>query len=142
MVRGSPAPRTRRHLQQRHLPDPHRHSTPPHGHPAHPRHRPDAPGRPAQHRRRNGSLPVTPSDDSHIASVLIGDDVTCTAAAARLLDRYGIYVQAINAPSVRPGEEILRLAPSAVHTPTDVEDLATALHEVWHAIVVPLHPST
>ncbi|MER6046317.1 5-aminolevulinate synthase [Streptomyces sp. NPDC020883] len=82
------------------------------------------------------------SDDSHIASVPIGDSPTCKAAAARLLDRYGIYVQAINAPSVRPGHELLRLAPSATHTSSDIEDLATALHEVWHDIVAPPHPST
>ncbi|UKY54108.1 5-aminolevulinate synthase [Streptomyces inhibens] len=74
------------------------------------------------------------SDDSHIVSVLIGDDTTCKEAAARLLHQHGIYAQAINAPSVRTGEEILRIAPSAVHTHDDVEEFAAALNEVWSEI--------
>lgn len=52
LVGGSPASRARRHLRRRRLPDPRRYRTPPHGHPSQPRHRPEASGRPAQHRRR------------------------------------------------------------------------------------------
>lgn len=73
------------------------------------------------------------SDDSHIVAVSVGDDTSCKAAAARLFHRHGIYVQAINAPSVRAGEEILRIAPSAVHTPDAIEEFAAALNEVWSA---------
>ncbi|WP_394850955.1 aminotransferase class I/II-fold pyridoxal phosphate-dependent enzyme [Pendulispora brunnea] len=52
-------------------------------------------------------------------------------ASALLLQRYGIYVQAIDAPSVRPGGEILRVAPSAVHTTAEVQNFAEALDAVW-----------
>ncbi|MFF8311711.1 5-aminolevulinate synthase [Streptomyces lydicus] len=74
------------------------------------------------------------SDASHIVSVLVGDEARCKEAAARLLHRHGLYVQAVNAPSVRPGGEVLRLAPSAVHTPDEVEACAAALDEVWRAL--------
>ncbi|MEU7640680.1 5-aminolevulinate synthase [Streptomyces sp. NPDC039016] len=71
------------------------------------------------------------SDDSHIVSVVVGDDATCKEAADRLLHRHGSYVQAINAPSVRTGAEVLRIAPSAVHTEADVAEFAAALSTVW-----------
>ncbi|WP_327071469.1 5-aminolevulinate synthase [Kitasatospora sp. NBC_01302] len=71
---------------------------------------------------------------SHIVSVFVGEDSTCRQASAMLLERYGIYVQAINAPSVREGEEILRVAPSATHTTADVEKFAEALDAIWQEL--------
>ncbi|WP_432252741.1 5-aminolevulinate synthase [Streptomyces sp. HNM1019] len=71
------------------------------------------------------------SDQTHIVSVLVRDEAVCKRMSALLLDRYGIYVQAINAPSVRVGEEILRVAPGAVHTADDVRGFVDALDQVW-----------
>ncbi|AYN38651.1 5-aminolevulinate synthase [Streptomyces dangxiongensis] len=71
------------------------------------------------------------SSDSHIVSAVVGDDTLCKQASALLLDRHRIYVQAINAPSVREGDELLRIAPSATHTPTDVKEFAEALAGIW-----------
>jgi len=71
------------------------------------------------------------SDESHIVSVLVGEDAVCKRVSALLLDRYGFYVQAINAPSVRTGEEILRIAPGAVPSAEDVTRFADALDTVW-----------
>ncbi|MER5448719.1 5-aminolevulinate synthase [Streptomyces sp. NPDC002766] len=71
------------------------------------------------------------SPDSHIVSALVGDDALCKQASTLLLDRHGIYVQAINAPSVRSGEELLRIAPSATHTRADVQKFAEALAGIW-----------
>ncbi|MEV7856926.1 5-aminolevulinate synthase [Streptomyces sp. NPDC088183] len=71
------------------------------------------------------------SDQSHIVSVFVGDDGLCRQASALLLERHGIYVQPINAPSVRAGEEILRVAPSATHTAGDVEKFAEAVDGIW-----------
>ena len=71
------------------------------------------------------------SADSHIVSALVGDDALCKQASVLLLERHGIYVQAINAPSVRAGEELLRIAPSATHTTADVEKFAEALTGIW-----------
>lgn len=77
------------------------------------------------------------SADSHIVSVLVRDDLLCRQASAMLLDRHGIYVQAINAPSVRTGEEILRIAPSATHAINDVQKFAEALESVWEELEIP-----
>jgi 5-aminolevulinate synthase len=74
---------------------------------------------------------------SHIVAAFVGDDFLCRKASALLLDRFGIYVQAINAPSVRQGEEILRVAPSATHTDVEVEKFAEALETVWRELDIP-----
>ena len=76
------------------------------------------------------------SADSHIVSALVGDDSLCKQASALLLQRHGIYVQAINAPSVRAGEELLRIAPSATHTTADVEKFADALAVIWRDLEI------
>ncbi|MCW7946079.1 5-aminolevulinate synthase [Streptomyces hygroscopicus] len=77
------------------------------------------------------------SDESHIVSVLVGEDAQCRKACALLLERHGIYVQSINAPSVRVGEEILRATPSATHTSGDVEKFAEAIDGVWQELGLP-----
>ncbi|MFF8993535.1 5-aminolevulinate synthase [Streptomyces sp. NPDC014983] len=77
------------------------------------------------------------SDMSHIVSVFVGDDGLCRRASALLLERHGIYVQPINAPSVRAGEEILRVAPSATHTTGDVEKFAEAIDGIWRDLGIP-----
>ncbi|QIS14233.1 5-aminolevulinate synthase [Nocardia arthritidis] len=71
------------------------------------------------------------SDQSHIVSVLVGDDEKCRKLSQILLEQHGIYIQAINAPSVRVGEEILRIAPSAVHMSNDVRKMVEALDQAW-----------
>ncbi|MGW1836502.1 5-aminolevulinate synthase [Streptomyces sp. BBFR2] len=76
------------------------------------------------------------SSDSHIVSALVGDDALCKKASALLLDRHKIYVQAINAPSVRAGEELLRIAPSATHTEADVQKFAEALAGIWQELKI------
>jgi 5-aminolevulinate synthase len=80
------------------------------------------------------------SDMSHIVSVLVGDDTLCKEISRALLDRYGIYVQAINAPSVRAGQEILRIAPSAVHDGDDVRRFVGALDQIWSELDIPRSP--
>lgn len=77
------------------------------------------------------------STDSHIVSAFVGDDDTCKRASQLLFERHGIYVQSINAPSVLTGEEILRIAPSAVHDQNDVENFAHALHGIWKELNIP-----
>lgn len=79
------------------------------------------------------------SSDSHIISVLVRDHVKCRRASTMLLRGHGIYVQAIDAPSVRAGEEILRVAPSATHTTLDVEKFAEALDGIWEELALPRH---
>ncbi|MCX4696173.1 5-aminolevulinate synthase [Streptomyces sp. NBC_01408] len=77
------------------------------------------------------------STDSHIVAAFVGDDDMCKRASRLMFERHGIYVQSINAPSVPAGEEILRIAPSAVHDQNDVENFAHALHGIWKELNIP-----
>ncbi|MFH9735388.1 5-aminolevulinate synthase [Streptomyces sp. NPDC017260] len=77
------------------------------------------------------------STDSHIVAAFVGDDDLCKRASRLLFERHGIYVQSINAPSVPAGEEILRIAPSAVHDQNDVENFAHALRGIWKELNIP-----
>ena len=77
------------------------------------------------------------SDRSHIVSALVADDDLCKRISGLLLERHGIYVQAINAPSVRVGEEILRVAPGAVHSTEEVHGFVEALDGIWAELALP-----
>jgi 5-aminolevulinate synthase len=83
-------------------------------------------------------IPVA-SGQSHIVAAVVGENSLCQKASQVLLDNHGIYVTAMNAPSVREGEEILRIAPSATHSAADVEDFTRALGEVWEELGLPRH---
>ncbi|MGJ5179202.1 5-aminolevulinate synthase [Bradyrhizobium oligotrophicum] len=86
----------------------------------------------ARLRRRLDEAGVSHLDNpSHIVPVMVRDPVRCKQISDILLDRYGIYVQPINYPTVPRGTERLRITPSPYHSDQDIEHLVSALSEIW-----------
>jgi 5-aminolevulinate synthase len=81
-------------------------------------------------RLSSAGLPVM-DNPSHIVPVRVGDPVHCKAISDALLDRFGIYVQPINYPTVPRKSERLRLTPTPQHSDADMDRLAMALTELW-----------
>ncbi|KAL6713195.1 5-aminolevulinate synthase, mitochondrial [Lecanora helva] len=75
-------------------------------------------------------IPVMPNP-SHIVPVLVGNAEVARQASDLLLKDWGIYVQAVNYPTVPVGEERLRFTPTPGHTAKYQQELAIALDAVW-----------
>jgi 5-aminolevulinate synthase len=74
---------------------------------------------------------------SHIAPLLIGDPVLCKRITDAPLDRFGIYVQPINYPTVPRGTERLRLTPTPHHSDADMDRLVAALRTLRTEMGIP-----
>jgi len=82
-------------------------------------------------------LPVM-TTSTHIVPLMVGEAEACKAVTDRLLQRYGIYIQPINYPTVARGTERLRITPGPLHTDTHIQALTLALVETWAALDLPV----
>ncbi|CAF1216225.1 unnamed protein product [Adineta steineri] len=78
----------------------------------------------------DAGLPVMMSP-SHIIPIHVGDAALATLLCNHLLDRYSIYIQSINYPTVERGTERLRIAATPYHTSEMIDQLVDALKQVW-----------
>lgn len=81
-------------------------------------------------------VPVIPNP-SHIVPVLIGNAPDAKKASDMLLEKYKIYVQAINFPTVPIGQERLRITPTPGHGPEISNKLIEALESVFQDLNLP-----
>jgi 5-aminolevulinate synthase len=86
----------------------------------------------AEVRRRltEAGIPVM-ANESHIVPVMVGDPVQCQRISDELLTEHGIYVQAINYPTVPRGTERLRITPTPLHGAEDIRHLVDSLATIW-----------
>ncbi|KAF2819111.1 delta-aminolevulinic acid synthase [Ophiobolus disseminans] len=78
-------------------------------------------------------IPVIPNP-SHIVPVLVGNAEVARKASDLLLEDWGIYVQAINYPTVPVGQERLRITPTPGHVREYREHLVEAVDAVWNKL--------
>lgn len=76
-------------------------------------------------------IPFT-ANESHITPIIIKGAKECRRVADALLQRYGLYVQPVNHPTVPLGEECLRVIVTARHKRKQVEYFVNSLKEVIH----------
>jgi 5-aminolevulinate synthase len=87
-----------------------------------------------KHRLKAAGIPVMECSTSHIVPVFVGEAKKCKAMSDALLNDFNIYVQPINSPTVDVGTERLRFAPTPFHDDGMIEDLVTALVEVFKRV--------
>ncbi|MEO5583139.1 MAG: 5-aminolevulinate synthase, partial [Saprospiraceae bacterium] len=74
--------------------------------------------------------------ETHITNILIGNASQCKEIADRLLNEFGIYVQPINQPTVKKGQECLRITITPKHTHTDIDHLTKSLNSVLNQRII------
>lgn len=78
-------------------------------------------------------IPVIPNP-SHIIPILVGNAEVAKQASDMLLQKYQIYVQSINYPTVPVGQERLRITPTPGHTKELRDHLVNAVEAIWNEL--------
>ncbi|EIA5781324.1 aminotransferase class I/II-fold pyridoxal phosphate-dependent enzyme [Staphylococcus pseudintermedius] len=76
--------------------------------------------------KANG-IEVLKDSTTHILPVIIGDSQKCKEAAKMLFETFNIYVQAINAPTVKKGTERFRINVTPNHTAEQIDLLVSSI---------------
>jgi 5-aminolevulinate synthase len=69
--------------------------------------------------------------ESHIVPLVVGEATCCKMVTDMLMNRYDIYVQPINYPTVPKGTERLRITATAAHSLADIDTLCDTLQALW-----------
>ncbi|KAK1799622.1 hypothetical protein P4O66_006081 [Electrophorus voltai] len=77
---------------------------------------------------------------SHIIPIRVADAEKNTEVCDIMMNRYNIYVQAINYPTVARGEELLRIAPTPHHTPQMMKYFVDKLLQTWKEVGLKVKP--
>jgi 5-aminolevulinate synthase len=72
--------------------------------------------------------------------VMVGEPVLCKAITDALMQRFAIYAQPINYPTVSKGTERIRLTPTPLHTDEHIAALVTALATLRDEFGLPRQP--
>ena len=75
---------------------------------------------------------------THIVPLMVGDPVRAKKISDILLAEYGVYVQPINFPTVPRGTERLRFTPGPNHSEAMMDELTSALVEIWDRLELEL----
>jgi 5-aminolevulinate synthase len=87
-------------------------------------------------RLARGGLPVM-DNPSHIVPILVGAPLLTKRITDALLERFAIYAQPINYPTVARGTERLRLTPTPQHSDANIDRLVAALTTLWTELGLP-----
>ncbi|MDA7705235.1 5-aminolevulinate synthase [Rickettsiales bacterium] len=68
--------------------------------------------------------------ESHIIPLIIGDAQRAKDISCILLEEYNIYLQNISYPTVKEGEDMLRITPNRLHNEEMIYDLAKSLKNI------------
>ena len=71
--------------------------------------------------------------DTHIIPVMVRDPGLCLAITNHLLEKYGMYIQPINYPTVPKGSERLRITPGPLHTIDMIVTLVDAMKDAFES---------
>jgi len=75
---------------------------------------------------REAKIPFI-ENDSHMVPVMVNDPILSKQISEILLDKFSIFVQHINYPTVARGSERLRITPTPLHTDEMIDELVYAL---------------